>query len=163
MVYKKGQSAVEYLMTYGWAILVLILVIGLLFSTGIFSPNYLVSEECNLGPKLPCITFLYNNGNDLRLFVNLTNGFEYKIKIKSVGLSFEKGNMTVIVNNDNPVSGDSAQIDATFSGYNAPKDGLKRFQVSIEYYSCALEVNPACTDDKMQIHKISGRISAKAN
>lgn len=34
----KGQDAMEYLMTYGWAILIVILVAGILFALGVFSP-----------------------------------------------------------------------------------------------------------------------------
>ncbi len=42
--YKKIQSAMEYLMTYGWAILVIAVVLGVLYSLGIFSPS-------NFAPK----------------------------------------------------------------------------------------------------------------
>ncbi len=35
----KLQSAMEYLMTYGWAILVIAVVLGVLYSLGIFSPS----------------------------------------------------------------------------------------------------------------------------
>ncbi len=38
------QSAMEYLMTYGWAILVIAVVLGVLYSLGIFSPS-------NFAPK----------------------------------------------------------------------------------------------------------------
>ena len=34
----KGQTAVEYLMTYGWAILIILIVAGVLAYYGIFSP-----------------------------------------------------------------------------------------------------------------------------
>ncbi len=40
----KLQSAMEYLMTYGWAILVIAVVLGVLYSLGIFSPS-------NFAPK----------------------------------------------------------------------------------------------------------------
>ena len=36
---KRGQAAVEFLMTYGWAILVAILAIGVLAYFGVFSPG----------------------------------------------------------------------------------------------------------------------------
>lgn len=36
---KKGQSAMEYLMTYGWAILIVIIVAAVLFSLGVFNPS----------------------------------------------------------------------------------------------------------------------------
>ncbi len=35
----KSQSALEYLMTYGWAILIIVIVAGVLYSMGIFSPS----------------------------------------------------------------------------------------------------------------------------
>ncbi len=34
---RKAQSAMEYLMTYGWAILIIAVVLGALFSLGIFN------------------------------------------------------------------------------------------------------------------------------
>jgi len=35
--FKKSQSAMEYLMTYGWAILIIAVVLGVLFQLGVFS------------------------------------------------------------------------------------------------------------------------------
>ena len=37
---KKSQSAMEYLMTYGWAILVIAVVLGALFELGVFSGTF---------------------------------------------------------------------------------------------------------------------------
>lgn len=34
---KKGQSALEYLMTYGWALVVIVIVIAALFAFGVFN------------------------------------------------------------------------------------------------------------------------------
>ena len=34
---KKGQTAMEYLMTYGWAILIVIVVVAALYSMGVFT------------------------------------------------------------------------------------------------------------------------------
>lgn len=34
---RKGQTAMEYLMTYGWAILIIIVVVAALYSLGVFS------------------------------------------------------------------------------------------------------------------------------
>ncbi len=38
MLTKKGQSALEYMMTYGWAILIIVIVAVILYSMGIFNP-----------------------------------------------------------------------------------------------------------------------------
>ena len=35
----KGQTAIEYLMTYGWAILIILIVAGVLAYYGIFAPS----------------------------------------------------------------------------------------------------------------------------
>ncbi len=39
MLTKKGQSALEYMMTYGWAILIIVIVAVILYSMGIFNPS----------------------------------------------------------------------------------------------------------------------------
>ena len=36
---RKGQTAMEYLMTYGWAILIIIIVAAALFALGVFNPG----------------------------------------------------------------------------------------------------------------------------
>lgn len=36
---RKAQSALEYMMTYGWAILIIVIVAAVLYSLGIFSPS----------------------------------------------------------------------------------------------------------------------------
>ena len=41
----KGQSAMEYLMTYGWAILIIAIVLAALFSLGVFSGTLPTAEK----------------------------------------------------------------------------------------------------------------------
>ena len=38
-MFKKGQAAMEFLMTYGWAILVVLIALGALFYLGVFNPK----------------------------------------------------------------------------------------------------------------------------
>jgi len=40
---EKGQAAMEYLMTYGWAILIIIVVVGALFAMGVFKTESAVA------------------------------------------------------------------------------------------------------------------------
>ena len=40
---RKGQAAMEYLMTYGWAILIIIVVVGALFAMGVFNTKSAVA------------------------------------------------------------------------------------------------------------------------
>jgi len=46
MAEKKAQSAMEYLMTYGWAILIVAVVLGALFELGVFSSASLLGTSC---------------------------------------------------------------------------------------------------------------------
>ena len=43
---KRSQSAMEYLMTYGWAILIIAVALGLLYVLGVFSPSSAVTNSC---------------------------------------------------------------------------------------------------------------------
>ena len=45
MNFKKGQAAMEFLMTYGWAILAAIIAIGVLAYFGVFSPGTFISNS----------------------------------------------------------------------------------------------------------------------
>jgi hypothetical protein len=60
----RAQSAMEYLMTYGWAILIIAVVLGALFSLGIFGSGGLVSTACVAGPGFLCSSPVMDiNGN----------------------------------------------------------------------------------------------------
>ena len=43
----RGQSALEYMMTYGWAILIIVIVAVILYSMGIFNPRASVTASSN--------------------------------------------------------------------------------------------------------------------
>lgn len=51
---KRGQAAMEFLMTYGWAILAAVIAIGVLVYFGVFSPSRFVPETCVLAAPLGC-------------------------------------------------------------------------------------------------------------
>jgi hypothetical protein len=45
MAKRKSQGALEYLITYGWAILIIVIIGGALFALGIFNPSSWVSNK----------------------------------------------------------------------------------------------------------------------
>ncbi len=51
-MHKKGQAAMEFLMTYGWAILAAIIAIGVLAYFGVFSPGKFVPSATVLNAPL---------------------------------------------------------------------------------------------------------------
>ncbi len=52
---KKAQAAMEFLMTYGWAILVVIAAIAALAYFGVLDPGRMLPEKCNFAAGTDCI------------------------------------------------------------------------------------------------------------
>ena len=57
----KAQSAMEYLMTYGWAILIIAVVLGALFSLGVFSGSNLLGSACVASSGYYCQNPIYSH------------------------------------------------------------------------------------------------------
>ncbi len=55
MYNNRGQAAMEFLMTYGWAILAAVIVIGVLASFGVFSPSTYVPDRCLISAPFGCV------------------------------------------------------------------------------------------------------------
>ncbi len=77
--YKKAQAAMEFLMTYGWAILVVLAAIAALAYFGVLSPEKFLPEKCILEPGLACVshkveptkvTLILSNGKGRTIIVN---------------------------------------------------------------------------------------------
>ena len=58
----RAQSAMEYLMTYGWAILIIAVVLAALFSLGVFSGGNLLGNSCVASPGYSCTTATLSPG-----------------------------------------------------------------------------------------------------
>ncbi len=54
---KKGQAAMEFLMTYGWAILAILAAIGALAYFGVLTPTKFLPEKCVFPQGMACLDF----------------------------------------------------------------------------------------------------------
>ncbi len=52
--YKKAQGALEFLMTYGWAFLVILVMIGALAYFGVLNPTKFLPDKCTFGTEVTC-------------------------------------------------------------------------------------------------------------
>ncbi|MEM0154846.1 MAG: hypothetical protein QW814_03385, partial [Methanothrix sp.] len=59
---QKAQSAMEYLMTYGWAILIIAIVLAALFSLGIFSSSSFTGTTCIASSGFICASPVWTGG-----------------------------------------------------------------------------------------------------
>ena len=59
----KAQSAMEYLVTYSWAIIIIAVTLAALYSLGLFSPSAFITDSCIFPADFSCLSgFLYSNG-----------------------------------------------------------------------------------------------------
>jgi hypothetical protein len=55
MMNRKSQAALEFIMTYGWAILVVLVAIGALAYFGVLSPDKFLPSKCTFQSGLACV------------------------------------------------------------------------------------------------------------
>ena len=92
MFNKNGQAAMEFLMTYGWAILVVLIAIGALAYFGVLSPQKFLPQSCTLSPGFACSDFaIYNpepaTSDDLVLIVRNGIGATANLACAGCGLT----------------------------------------------------------------------------
>jgi len=71
----KAQSAMEYLMTYGWAILIIAVVLGALFSLGVFSGSSLLGTSCIATSGFLCQNPILSTSGTLTATIGQENGY----------------------------------------------------------------------------------------
>jgi hypothetical protein len=70
----KAQSAMEYLMTYGWAILIIAVVLAALFALGVFSGASLLGTSCVASSGYTCTNPVMNTAGILTINFGQSTG-----------------------------------------------------------------------------------------
>ena len=87
-MYKKAQAAMEFLMTYGWAILVVLVAIGALAYFGVLNPSRFLPNSCTLTPGLSCTDFnAAVSGNSTTVTLIVRNGMGESIDLSSLNVA----------------------------------------------------------------------------
>lgn len=79
---EKGQAALEYLTTYGWAILAALIAIGALAYFGFLNPSNLLPSKCDFGKQLECVEYRITSDGNVNL--RLRNNFGKDIELTDV-------------------------------------------------------------------------------
>ncbi|MBI2135338.1 hypothetical protein HYU09_05075 [Candidatus Woesearchaeota archaeon] len=85
----KSQAALEFLMTYGWAILVVLVAIGALAYFGVLSPDKFLPSKCTLPAGIACTDFKVTTGATLitgTVDIVLRNGMGFDATSVEVGV-----------------------------------------------------------------------------
>ncbi len=113
----KAQAAMEFLMTYGWAIFVVLMVIGALAYFGVLSPTKALPNRCLLPSGFGCDDALVNE-NSVTLAIR--NGLDTPVTVTYLSVEGCTGNDTGIIaaggNSTFTVDGCSNTQGAKFTG-----------------------------------------------
>ena len=90
----KSQSALEYLMTYGWAILIIVIVAVILYSMGIFNPSSSISTTITGFSSTPVSSAIFTDNGGLSLSVR--NSVGYPIEITNITATTTTGGKVTI-------------------------------------------------------------------
>ncbi len=89
MTIKRGQAAMEFLMTYGWAILAVIVVIGVLVAYGFFNPSRLTQETYALNAPFNVRAAVVTGGaaGSANVQLDIINGAGEDITLQGISIS----------------------------------------------------------------------------
>lgn len=121
----KAQAALEFLTTYGWAFLVILVMIGTLAYFGILSPSKLLPNRCNFATEFQCLDYQISAaGNTFK--IRLKNGIGEPIDVSSVTLGSEGTTQySCSTPPANPAGWKSGEIkELSWSGCNSAAAGM---------------------------------------
>ena len=83
---RKSQAALEFLTTYAWAFLVILIMVGALAYFGVLRPSKLLPDRCNFGSEIDCSDFriTYGTGSNGAVNLRLKNSVGEAIKIDDI-------------------------------------------------------------------------------
>ncbi|MFI5412587.1 MAG: hypothetical protein ACHQX1_01720 [Candidatus Micrarchaeales archaeon] len=126
----KSQSAIEYLTTYGWAIIIIAVVLLALFNLGLFNPSSFVSTTCVFPAEFQCLSAVLT-GSTGSLNLTLQQATQSNINVTSIGCN-NQGTISNMVTMNNPPSN---QIQLSIGGANS-------FLVTCYQNGTVVNINP---------------------
>lgn len=76
---RKGQAAIEYMITYGWAFVVILAAVGVLGYFGLLNPTKYIPESCELGEQLKCVDHAVADDGSIQLRVQNNFGVDINV------------------------------------------------------------------------------------
>jgi len=87
---KKAQAAMEFLMTYGWAILVVLVVIAALAYFGVLNPQQFLPRKCQFSQGLVCLDHKLDQSTE-NMSILISNGLGNDIGITAFTFQADNG------------------------------------------------------------------------
>ena len=153
---KRGQAAMEFLMTYGWAILVVLIAIGALAYFGVLSPDKFLPSKCTLPAGIACADFKIDSkiGTGGTVSIVLRNGLGFDASGIIVSASGCTSPAATTLNNGEQKKFDltPCSLDDLTSGTDLVSGSKYNGQVNVSYTNI----------DSNLAHKVQGSILGRA-
>jgi hypothetical protein len=136
---KKAQAALEFLTTYGWAFLVILVMIGALAYFGVLNPKNFLPSRCTFSPEVSCIE---------SKIMSTTPHVSFRVR-NDVGSTADFNSSITYIGGVNPTvwctiggganynvslaPGRVAEFTCTFASTTLPKEDKAKFEVLINY------------------------------
>jgi len=145
---RKSQAAMEFLMTYGWAILVVLVAIGALAYFGVLSPDKFLPAKCQLPAGIACTDFKVE---PTQVTIVLRNGLGFDIGDASNPVTVAVSGCTTPDTTPNSIA-NGGQESYTVTGCTITSGGKFSGNVNVSYYN---------VDTKLS-HKVQGTLTGRA-
>lgn len=136
---QKGQAAIEYLLNYGWMMLVLALIVGFVIASGAFSPTRFFRDECFVHPELPCIAAVVSSDqvSSTTLLTGFVNTMKGNISIISINATLNDnqiGTCDLTPSIGIPIQqGEDFTVECTWTGETLMETEVATVKLGIDY------------------------------
>ena len=158
---KKSQAALEFLTTYAWAFLAIIITLGALYYFGVFNFSKFLPQECIFSSQLECVAFSFVGDSTNEVRFRLVNNLGETIDVKGYSISNDLPT-SLSCTNPAPFTGWLAGEERDFIftsclGGNFIDNERTEAEISLTY--CA-PATTGCTTGSTVDHAVTGKIKA---
>ena len=153
----KAQTAFEMLMSYGWAILVITIVVGILYAMGVFNPSNVAPSSCKLPAGLSCKTFKIDKSARLTLEIGQSTG--KTLRVTGVGCSKAANPAPTAITSVDIASGESKYV-TNVTTVTCKESNDATAATSSSYYKGKLVINYSEVESGLP-HQVEGEIAAR--
>src|SRR3989344_5713936 len=134
---KQGQAAIEFLMTYGWAILVVLIAITALAYFGVLNPSRFLPESCIIGPGFSCDEFKVSTVDGITLVLRNSLGSQLT-EVSVIIKDYQSEAAICTLNPSNDILADGEQQIYTGTATSCSTDSLSsgskyKAKVTVQY------------------------------
>jgi hypothetical protein len=133
---KKSQVALEFLVTYGWAILASMIAIAALAYFGITNPAKTLPDKCIFSNNFVCSDYIINSPNTVK--VKLINGLGQSLYLPNASVINSSGVSSLCTLDASAwASDESREMNCTISGGNFLNKEKTKIKFSMTYRKTA--------------------------